>query len=49
MDFNLVKKALDEMGLALIEHNHQWSNELRSLYEKAVKEVTSFSDCKETC
>lgn len=28
--------TLDALSLALVEHNHQWSNQLRKSYEKAV-------------
>lgn len=29
-------RALDEMGKALTEHDHEWAPSLRSLYEQAV-------------
>ncbi len=32
-----VRDALDLMGKALADHQHQWTNEERSRYEKAVK------------
>lgn len=30
------RRALDTLGSALAEHNHQWSDELRSAYEHAI-------------
>lgn len=36
---NIIIEALEELGVALADHNHQWSLELRTLYEKAVKEA----------
>lgn len=36
---NIILKALDVLGLALVDHNHQWTPEERQLYEKAVVEA----------
>mgnify|MGYP001497724798 CR=1 FL=1 len=35
-----ITKALDALAVALTEHNHQWSPELRSLYEIAIKKAS---------
>ena len=32
--------ALDKLGLALTGHNHQWTNEERRLYERAIGILT---------
>lgn len=32
-----ILKALDALGLALVNHGHQWTPEERSLYERAVR------------
>jgi len=29
-------EALDALALALTDHNHQWTNKERKLYEKAI-------------
>ncbi len=34
---NQCLEALDLLSLALTEHNHQWTNEQRRAYEKAIK------------
>jgi hypothetical protein len=39
MNIPLIINALDAMGLALTDHNHQWTEEDRSIYEKAIKEL----------
>ncbi len=35
----LVVKALDALALALTNHNHEWTNNERKLYEKAIKAI----------
>ena len=30
-----IRETLDALGLALVEHGHQWSPELRRAYERA--------------
>lgn len=32
-----VVEALDSLALALVEHNHTWTNEERKAYEDAIK------------
>ena len=32
----VIIKALDKLGLALVEHNHKWTAEERRLYERAI-------------
>jgi hypothetical protein len=32
----VITKALDALGLALADHNHQWTNKERELYEKSI-------------
>jgi len=39
-----VIQALDALSLALTNHNHQWSPELRALYEEAVQQVADTPD-----
>jgi hypothetical protein len=34
-DKRIIIRALDKLALALTDHNHQWSNEERKLYERA--------------
>lgn len=34
---NPILRALDVLGLALVEHEHQWTDEERNLYETAVE------------
>jgi len=36
MDKQLIIKALNKLALALTDYNHQWTNEERNLYEKAM-------------
>ena len=38
MNTELIKAALDALSLALVEHNHNWTLEERTLYEDAIKE-----------
>ncbi len=33
----LVIGALDSLGLALADHNHQWTEGERAIYEKAIE------------
>ncbi|MDD5220252.1 MAG: hypothetical protein PHV11_06785 [Candidatus Bipolaricaulis sp.] len=30
-----IEDALDSLGVALVDHNHQWTDKERKLYEKA--------------
>jgi len=41
--------ALDKLGLALANYSHQWADEERKAYEKAISVLTSISsaDCRE--
>ena len=39
-----ITKALDALAVALTEHNHLWSPELRSLYESAIDQADGGSD-----
>jgi hypothetical protein len=32
----LITRALDTLGLALTDHHHQWTDEERALYERAI-------------
>jgi hypothetical protein len=32
----VITKALDKLGIALADHNHQWTAEERRLYERAI-------------
>lgn len=36
----IITKALDKLGLALADHNHQWTDEERRLYERAMAILT---------
>lgn len=36
---NLLLEALDEIGLALVEHGHVWTVRQRQLYENAISSV----------
>ncbi len=36
-----VIEALDKLGLALAEHEHQWTVEERGLYERSISLLTS--------
>ena len=36
----IIIKALDKLALALAEHNHQWTDRERKLYEKAIAILT---------
>ncbi|XUX01019.1 MAG: hypothetical protein TUN42_03240 [Dehalogenimonas sp.] len=38
---SLVIDALNALGVALADHGHQWTNDERELYEKAVALLTS--------
>ena len=35
-----IVNALDALALALTNHDHQWTDEERSLYEKAISILT---------
>jgi hypothetical protein len=37
MNREMILKSLDELALALVQHNHVWTKEERKLYESAVK------------
>ena len=39
MDKELIKEALNELGSALSDHKHKWTNEQRGLYDKAMNEL----------
>ena len=39
-DKKIVIKALNELALALTDHSHQWTNEERKLYERAIYILT---------
>lgn len=43
-----IMSALDTLSLALTDHDHQWTNKERKVYEDAVSLLTSSYDCKET-
>jgi hypothetical protein len=36
----IIVKALNALALALTDHSHQWTNEERHLYEKAIAILT---------
>ncbi len=36
----IIVKALDKLALALTNHNHQWADEERKSYEKAIAILT---------
>jgi len=36
----VIIRAIDKLGLALAEHNHQWTVEERELYEKSISLLT---------
>ena len=36
----IIIRALDKLGLALTDHEHQWTNEERRLYERAMASLT---------
>ena len=36
-DGEQIKDALDALALALTEHNHVWSDDLRGKYDNAIK------------
>lgn len=42
-DVALIGKALDALGLALVEHGHCWTDRERQLYERARSAVVAFS------
>jgi hypothetical protein len=37
IDWQLVVGALDSLGVALADHDHQWTEGERAIYEKAVE------------
>lgn len=37
----VIIRALDKLALALTDHNHQWADEERGLYEEAIGILTS--------
>ena len=39
-DKEKVLLALDTLAVALVDHDHNWSSEERSLYEEAVKALS---------
>lgn len=39
MNIELIIKTINELGSALADYNHQWSDELRKLYEDSMKEL----------
>jgi hypothetical protein len=43
-DANMVIGALDSLGVALADHDHQWTEGELAIYEKAVEIVTSLRD-----
>lgn len=38
---NPILEALDELGLALVDHDHVWTDRQRALYEEAVERLTT--------
>jgi hypothetical protein len=44
---NVILAALDALGLALVEHEHVWSDELRKLYDDAVAEAKALGAAEE--
>ena len=36
----IITKTLDRLGIALADHNHQWTDEERGLYEEAIAILT---------
>lgn len=46
---NIILEALDELGKALTDHNHVWTPELRTLYEKAVDKAKSLELACPSC
>jgi hypothetical protein len=42
-----VRRALDLMGIALTEHNHQWTDLERKSYERASAWITAHADPQE--
>jgi len=48
-DLYLVQGALDSLGVALADHNHEWSDGERTIYEQATSIIrTTSGDCMET-
>jgi hypothetical protein len=47
-DDSLVLGALDSLGVALTNHNHQWTDGERAIYEEAAGILTSRADCKDS-
>lgn len=41
---DIIVKALDALGYALAEHGHVWTNEERSLYERAISFCGDYMD-----
>lgn len=37
-------KLIQEMGSALADHDHQWSNDLKKLYNKVTRELEKQED-----
>lgn len=37
----VIKEALDKLALALVDHNHQWTDDERKLYDEAMRMLTS--------
>lgn len=42
-----IARTLDSLALALADHEHSWSDELRDFYERATAALTA-CDCKVT-
>lgn len=42
-EIRLVRGAMDSLGVALVEHDHQWTVGERGIYEEALK-VLGFSN-----
>jgi hypothetical protein len=41
MDNMVILDALDALAMALLEHDHAWTQKERELYEKATKELNT--------
>ena len=45
-DRQLVLGALDSLGVALAEHDHEWTVGERTIYEEAIKVITGIGGTK---
>lgn len=45
-DRQIVVGALDSLGVALADHDHEWTVGERTIYEEAIKFLTASSPCR---